>query len=201
METLIAAAQTPPTDAAGAPTPLSLRLLRTAAEVGRATTAADWISPTGWAALAVHLGSEFGIFAGWRNAGPSGARPLLLHTYAVPQVRPAGAGFSPQGWLFPALAAYGVPPAWQQPVTELLFQRLRGLLRALDADSGSPQAVPGLHVFDSAALVPLDPALPTSHGRSGDWINEIHLTAGGYRKVGRAFGAWIAQVMARYDEG
>ena len=27
------------------------------------------------------------------------------------------------------------------------------------------------------------------------------LTAGGYRKVGRAFGAWIAQVMARYDEG
>ena len=25
----------------------------------------------------------------------------------------------------PALAAYGVPPAWQQPVTELLFQRLR----------------------------------------------------------------------------
>ena len=198
---LIAAAQTPPTDAAGAPTPLSLRLLRTAAEVGRATTAADWISPTGWAALAVHLGSEFGIFAGWRNAGPSGARPLLLHTYAVPQVRPAGAGFSPQGWLFPALAAYGVPPAWQQPVTELLFQRLRGLLRALDADSGSPQAVPGLHVFDSAALVPLDPALPTSQGRSGDWINEIHLTAGGYRKVGRAFGAWIAQVMARYDEG
>ncbi len=198
---LIAAAQTPPTDAAGAPTPLSLRLLRTAAEVGRATTAADWISPTGWAALAVHLGSEFGIFAGWRNAGPSGARPLLLHTYAVPQVRPAGAGFSPQGWLSPALAAYGVPPAWQQPVTELLFQRLRGLLRALDADSGSPQAVPGLHVFDSAALVPLDPALPTSHGRSGDWINEIHLTAGGYRKVGRAFGAWIAQVMARYDEG
>ena len=198
---LIAAAQTPPTDAAGAPTPLSLRLLRTAAEVGRATTAADWISPTGWAALAVHLGSEFGIFAGWRNAGPSGARPLLLHTYAVPQVRPAGAGFSPQGWLFPALAAYGVPPAWQQPVTELLFQRLRGLLRALDADSGSPQAVPGLHVFDSAALVPLDPALPTSLGRSGDWINEIHLTAGGYRKVGRAFGAWIAQVMARYDEG
>ena len=86
-------------------------------------------------------------------------------------------------------------------MTELLFQRLRGLLRALDADSGSPQAVPGLHVFDSAALVPLDPALPTSHGRSGDWINEIHLTAGGYRKVGRAFGAWIAQVMARYDEG
>ncbi len=196
---LIAAAQTPPTAADGKPTPLALRLLRTAAEVGsNATHAADWVSEAGWGTLARHLQSEFAIFAGWRNAGPSASRPLLLHTYAVPQARPAGAGVSPQGWLYPALLAYGVPAAWRQPVTEWLFERLRALLLGLDQDSGSSHALPRVHVFDSATQVVLEPALPTSTGRSGDWVNEIHLTAGGYRKVGRALGAWMAQVMARY---
>lgn len=196
---LIAAAQTPPAADDGIPTPPERRLLRTPEEVGaRSSSAADWISEPGWATLAAHLQSEFGIFAGWRNAGPSAARPLLLHTYAVPVARPAGAGFSPQGWLYPTLRAYRVPPALRQPVTALLFERLRGLLRALDEGSGSPHALPGVHVFDSAGRVPLDAAQPGARGRSGDWVNEIHLTTGGYGKVGRAMGSWMAQVMARY---
>jgi hypothetical protein len=195
---LIAAAQTPPAAADGTLTPLGRRLLRTPEEAGAGLNAADWISEPGWATLAGHLQSELAIFAGWRNAGPSAARPLLLHTYAVPVARPAGAGLSPQGWLYPTLQAYGVPAALRQPVTELLFERLRSLLRALDADSGAPQALPGVHVFDSAGQVPLDAAQPGARGRSGDWVNEIHLTSGGYRKVGRAMGAWMAQVMGRY---
>ena len=91
-----------------------------------------------------------------------------------------------------------MPAAWQQAWTELLCERLRRLLMGFDQASGGPDATPGVHVFDSAGQVALLPASPDDAGPSGDWINEIHLNASGYRKLGRAFGAWIGAVMARY---
>lgn len=195
---LIVAAATPPVDAAGVPTPVAQRLLRTEDEVGPASQAADWISEAGWDRLADHLRVHFAAFVHWRDSGPSAGRPLLLHTYAVPVARPSGAGLARQGWLYPALLRYGVPAAWQQPVTELLFERLRRLLCGFDQASGGPDATPAVHVFDSARRVALVPASPDDAGPSGDWINEIHLSASGYRKLGRAWGAWIGEVLARY---
>lgn len=195
---LIAAAATPLTDDAGLPTPEARRLLRSSDEVGHASAASDWISEAGWALLAAHLRQHFAVFVGWRNRGPSAARPLLLHTYATPVARPSGAGRARRGWLYPSLLRYGVPAAWQQPVTELLFMRLRQLLLDFDADSGTAEAVPGVHVFDSAAQDTLEPASPDAAGPSGDWINEIHLTPSGHAKLGSAWGGWIGAVMARY---
>lgn len=83
-------------------------------------------------------------------------------------------------------------------MVELLFERLRHLLLSLDQASGSPDALPGVHVFDSAGRVELAPASSDDAGPSGDWINEIHLSTSGYRQFGRAFGAWIGEVLARY---
>lgn len=195
---LIAAACTP-LDAGpgGSPTPLESRLLRTPAEAGARASAPDWISEPGWTRLASHLLDEFHEFARWRDAGPSATRPLVLHTYATPVARPAGELGRPDGWLYAALQACGIPRAWHQPVTELLFERLRALLLSLDAGSGSAHALAGVHVFDSAAVA-LRPASPDAHGPSGDWVNEIHLARSGWRKLGRPFGAWISQVLARY---
>ena len=195
---LIAAAATPLEDAAGAPTAPTERLLRRSDEVGHAVAASDWVSEDGWALLAAHLRAHFAAFVGWRDNGPSAARPLLLHSYATPVARPSGAGLARRGWLYPALLRYGVPAAWQQPLAELLFMRLRLWLLGLDADSGSADATPGVHVFDSAALDTLRPASPDDAGPSGDWINEIHLAPSGHAKLGHAWGAWVGQVMARY---
>ena len=195
---LIAAAAVPLADGDGAPTPASLRLLHSIDEVGPARAAADWVSEAGWALLAEHLRASFAAFVAWRDQGPSAGRPLLLHTYATPVARPSGAGLALQGWLYPTLLRYGVPAAWQQPLTELLFERLRHLLLGFDEASGAPDATPGVHVFDSATQVALVPASPDDAGPSGDWVNEIHLSASGYRQLGRAFGAWIGAVMARY---
>lgn len=195
---LIAAAATPPRDANGLPVPPEQRLLRRADEVGSPTQAADWVSETGWTRLAQHLCSEFALFAQWRDQGLSAGRPIFLHTYATPVARPAGASFSsPQGWLYPALLDYGVPETWRQPLTAHMFERLRKLLLSLDADAGSPQSLPGVHVFDSSR-VPLVAADPNSRGESGNWVNEIHLNVRGYHELGRAWGAWIGQQLARY---
>lgn len=195
---LIAAAATPLADAEGRATPASRRLLRTLDEVGHAGAATDWVSEAGWTGLADHLRANLASFVDWRNRGPSAGRPLLLHTYATPVARPSGAGLALQGWLYPTLLRHGVSAAWQQPLTDLLFERLRRLLLGFDEASGSADATVGVHVFDSAALRPLVPASPDDAGPSGDWINEIHLGAGGYRKLGQAFGDWVGEVMARY---
>lgn len=195
---LIAAAATPLADAAGRPTPVAQRVLRSYDEVGHAARASDWVSDAGWALLADHLRGHLATFVQWRNSGPSAGRPLLLHTYATPVARPSGAGLALQGWLYPTLLRYGVPAAWQQSVVELLFERLRQLLLGFDEASGTPDATPGVHVFDSASRVALVPASPDDAGPSGDWINEIHLNASGYRKLGSAFGAWLGEVLARY---
>jgi hypothetical protein len=41
--------------------------------------------------------------------------------------------------------------------------------------------------------VALEPAVSNATGRSGDWVNEIHLTRAGYRKLGRA---WSPEIEA-----
>ena len=133
-----------------------------------------------------------------RDQGPSAGRPIFVHTYAVPVVRPAGTLGAPQGWLYPALLRAGIADALWQPIADRLFAQLRSLLLSLDAGSGSPGALPQLHVFDSAALTTLVPAKPGSTGTSHDWINEIHLTPAGYAKLGRPFGAFIEAVLAGY---
>lgn len=56
-------------------------------------------------------------------------------------------------------------------------------------------ALPALRVFDSAGLENIAPATPGAPGKSGDGINEIHLTAGGYRKMAAAFGKFIDEVV------
>lgn len=198
---LIDAAQTPPIDRHGQPVPRQRRLLLQPAEVAAnpaAGGAERFVSEDGWRLLADYLRANFAELARRRDQGPSRGRPLFTHTYAVPTVRPAGTVGAPHGWLHPGFVAYGIPPAERQAVADLLFARLRRLLLELDQHSGHSAALPNVHVFDSAALPGIVAAAPDTAGRSGDWINEIHLTPEGCGKVGRAWGASIDAVLATY---
>jgi hypothetical protein len=193
---LIDAAQVPPLDANGAPVPPGQRLLLQPGEApAGAVGAARYISESGWARLADYLAANFAELVARREQSPSKGRPIIAHTYAVPTVRPSGTVGSPNGWLFPAMQRYGIPDVDRQPVCSELFQRLRALLLSLDQTSGSPRALPAVRVFDSAALATIVPAAPGTSGSSGDWVNEIHLTPGGYRKMGTAMGAWAEPLM------
>ncbi|MDH5539254.1 MAG: hypothetical protein OEY03_07610 [Rhizobacter sp.] len=163
------------------------------------------ISEAGWSTLSEYLFANFKILLERKNGKnpdgkfdpdhPSARSPLFLHTYATPAARPSGAGFGSRGWLFPAMEAYGIAPGEMQPICAELFRRLREFLLSLDSASGNPRSLKKVHVFDSAGLPDIAPATPGAPGISGDWVNEIHLTAGGYRKMGAAFGRFIDEVV------
>ena len=189
---LICALQHRATHADGTPSTAEERLLLTPQEADPGIAGPQrYISEPGWTQLAGFLRANLAEIVARRDQGPSRGRPLMLHTYSVPVARPAGVPGSSQGWLYPALDVYGIPDDARQPLVVLLFQRLRALW--LQAASALPQ----VHVFDSAA-VPLVAADPNASGASGDWINEIHLTRGGYAKIGAQMGPWIEQVLATY---
>jgi hypothetical protein len=200
---LIDAVQVPPKDAGGTATPLAMRLLKTPAEVAAAADKASdprsYVSDAGWATFAHYFAKNFKKLVALRDkTNLNRGRPLMLHTYAVPTARPAGVVTSPNGWLYPALVAYGVPGFVQQGVTQLLFERFRALLMSFDGQSGDANATQQVHVYDSAKKVTLVNAAPGTTGPSGDWINEIHLTTDGYFKLGKLMGPWVESVLAKY---
>lgn len=185
---LIAAAQQRPRHRDGRAAGGDERLLLTPAEAAQVhpgvTGPERYLSEPGWQRLAGYLVSNLTELVQRRDQGVNHGVPLLLHTYSAPAVRPCGVLTAPQGWLWPAFEAFGIPQADRQAVSDRLFERLRRLW--LDTAPTLPQ----VQVFDSA-VVPLTPAQPGSTQPSGDWVNEIHLTRAGYAKLGRAMGPWM----------
>jgi hypothetical protein len=196
---LIDAVSVPPSDAAGNPIPLQSRLLRSLLEVGSGATAAQYLSDAGWKTFEGYMTTNLQRLVSIRDSTPLNRhRPIFLHTYGVPTARPAGVASKPTGWLHPSLLMLGIPPALRQPVTAMLFEQFRQLMVSFDQGSGSARAQSHVHVYDSATKVPLVAANAASPGPSGDWINEIHLTTAGYRKMGAGFGQWMDTVLAHY---
>ena len=194
---LIAAAEVPPV-LGGQAVPPRLRLFLTDAEAAPLPPGPlRRISNDGWTTLTDHLRANFRDLLARKSRGPSAASPLFLHTYATPAPRPSGLGPGSQGWLFAAMQGYGIPLAEMTPICTELFGRLRQFLKNLDEASGHADALPTVHVFDSAGLAGIDPATPGAPGHSGDWVNEIHLSARGYRKMAPAFGQFIDTVVDR----
>lgn len=176
-------------EAVGAPpsSPLEQRLLRTAAERGPGPlTPTDYISAPGWATFVGHVGAVFNQLIDIRDSGINRSTPWVWHNYArvMPRPAPAGLGFGP--WLLPALNDYAVPPVDHLAVADELLARLQVLIDELVASRQAADAQCAVYVADSmSAGITL--AEPDTTGVSGDWVNEIHLTRGGYQKCA---GAW-----------
>jgi hypothetical protein len=130
-----------------------------------------------------------------RKAGENGnsGRPICLHTYAFPTPRPSGAGMGQGPWLRPAMVAYGIPEADWIAVARLLLDRLAELMLGCAADKAR---FPAVHAFDTRAL-PIVPAALGATGESGDWLNEIHLTREGCRKLALPWCARIEAIVAQ----
>ena len=103
--------------------------------------------------------------------------PVFCHTYDYPTPNDAPATVFGQrvgrSWLWPALRAAQVPQALWQPLSDHLLEHLAATLQGLD--------LPGLHVVNT--LDTIERAAPDTTGESGEWENEIHPNAAGYRKL------------------
>lgn len=191
---LIEAVGSPAVDKQGQAVPPSLRLLLTRDEWGDpALGARRYLSDAGWETFSGYLRANFEHLLALRDQGLSRGAPVFVHGYAVPTPRPAGAGFGMGPWLLPSLQRFDIPPEDGPAVARELIHRLGSLLAEMADD---PARFPNLHFFDSTT-VPVDAALPGTTGPSGDWINEIHLTRTGYRKVGVT---WASRIEAFLDQ-
>ncbi|HUG25618.1 hypothetical protein [Piscinibacter sp.] len=172
----------------GEPVPHDRRLLLTQAEWGPPELGAQrYLSDAGWKTFCTYLQANFEHLFALRERGPSAGQPVFIHGYALPTPRPSGAGLGAGPWLHPALVAYAIPDDDGIVVAHELLRRLAALLAQTAADSAR---FPNLHFFDSTQVV-IDAALPGATGVSGDWLNEIHLTKAGYRKLAVP---WAAQI-------
>ena len=107
--------------------------------------------------------------------------PIFLHTYDYPTARDAKATFMGKGasgpWLIKAMRAARVPLEHYVAITKIVYDTMADGLLALD---DPPNRV---HTVDTRNV--LIPAKLGTKAVSGDWINEIHPTDAGYRKLAR----------------
>jgi hypothetical protein len=176
----------------GPDVPDDQRLLRRAADWGPVGEGASrYLSEPGWQTFSRYLRANFTHLLALRDSGPSAGCPVFVHAYACPTPRDSGAGLGQGPWLLPSMRGHGVPRDDWSALSALLMKKLAALLADM---AGDPVNFPNLHVFDSAA-VGLVGATLDAGGVSGDWVNEIHLTRGGYAKVAMPWAQQIEKVM------
>jgi len=164
--------------------PADQRLLARPDERGAGPLQGDgYVSNPGWATFASHLKIVFDQLVDLRDSGVNKNVPLLLHAYAHVMPRPAPAGLSFGPWLQPAMLAFAVPPEDWLAVSAALMDRLVVLLQTLIADREALDPNCALHLVDTR-LANLVPGEQTATKTSGDFVNEIHPTRGGYAKTG-----------------
>lgn len=187
---LIAAAGASP---AAAP---QLRLLRTAAERGTGPLApADYLSEPGWTTFDEHIGTVFNQLLDLRDSGINRGTPLVWHNYARVMPRPAAAGLGFGPWLITALRQFAVPPEDHLAVADEMLARLRRLID--DLVTARHAADPQCRVFVADSMsAGLELAQADSTDVSGDWVNEIHPTRGGYKKCAEAWHQVLDTVLA-----
>jgi lysophospholipase L1-like esterase len=125
---------------------------------------------------------SFRTIVQWRDAPGSASRgvPIVVHTYdySMPRHAPAAVLLGTAGpWLFPVMQRKGIPVAEHLALSRYLLDQLAdAILQLRDVE-----ALPNFHVVDTRGV--LAPAPSDPQASSDDWINEIHASASGYKKL------------------
>lgn len=166
--------------------------------VGPAAEPDSWIDGPALAALLLSITDGYrALHTLWNSkASKSVGRPIVAHTYDYATPRNAAARFlgsvSVMGpWLYPAFLGTATDIVLQQRIANRLIDSLAEALLALDGASGKPEALANLHVVDTRNTLVM--ANPADIGSSNDWLNEIHPTLDGYRKIATRLSAKLNQ--------
>jgi hypothetical protein len=118
--------------------------------------------------------------------------PIVTHTYDYPTPRNSKAkflGFKVLGpWLYPALKGNDVPEEYWISLTDYIFEALASALVEL------PYKIENFHVVSATRETLIRAKLGTT-GEDGDWLNEIHPSAGGYKKLADIVSAELAHII------
>jgi lysophospholipase L1-like esterase len=124
------------------------------------------------------------------NSSKGSNLPLLLNMYAVPVPRDAPAVPGGLSYLYTAFEKNHIPSALRDELAAYLFMTLQDTIKLW---ASAPE-------FNNVYLVPTDtvaltPAKHGDAGRSGDWMNEIHPSPSGWRKLAKAWESVIDTVI------
>lgn len=126
--------------------------------------------------------------ANLRNGSKNSSTPIITHIYDYPTPRNAKStflGFNVKGpWLYPAFKQNDIPIEFWISITDYLFEQLGACIISLSS------RIDNFHVITSTRETLVRAQLDTE-GQDGDWLNEIHPTAEGYKKLGAKISAEI----------
>jgi hypothetical protein len=104
---------------------------------------------------------------------------VITHTYDIPQPEDQGAEFfwgliKTQPWIYPYLQRRGIPQALHLPIIEYMLSTLGKKLKALASESDYRQR-----------FVVVDTQQTLRPGHGSDWLNEIHPSEAGFKRVAK----------------
>ena len=113
--------------------------------------------------------------------------PIFVNNYDVPTARNAPAFPGGKAWLYEAYNKNSIPPALWPDLTGSIFNDLQTTIAGWTFARPNVLTVPTDGVLSAAA--------EGSTGNSGDWLNEIHPNALGWRKLAKVWHTRIKQVL------
>ena len=134
-----------------------------------------------------YLNPNFGtIYKAVRKSKQNASTPIFLNSYDTPVARDAPAIRGLTGpWLFEAYRKNGIDRSLWNELTKHLFGKLAEAINGWASGRSSVTGIP-----TTGVLVPAD---PDSSGESGDWVNEIHPSEGGWKKQAQV---WLPRLPA-----
>lgn len=160
------------------------------------TDAADYVDGAALDQLIADVQQGYRDIVGLRDSDESDNNdvPVVVHGYDFPTPRNAPARFFAVGalgpWLYKAFNDKQIGEAMQVAVSDYLVDALAEGIAAL---ASGPAALPNFHFVETRNS--LQRAALGATGLSGDWLNEIHPSQTGYRKIAERIAATLVTVL------
>ncbi|WP_321529026.1 hypothetical protein [Sedimenticola selenatireducens] len=148
--------------------------------VGAGKHMLDYVNAIDLANLKMRVQQGYYEIAKMRDSASNANTPIVTHVYDYPTPRNAKAKFLGLNfagpWIFPALKANDVPEELWISLTDYIFEFLAVAIAELS------YKIDNFHVISATRETLIRARLGTTDD-DGDWLNEIHPTAAGYKKL------------------
>ena len=156
----------------------------------------DYVSVAEIERFVADVQQGYRTIVGLRDSSQSANKgvPIVAHCYDFPTPRNSPARFFAVGllgpWLHKAFNDRNIGQAMRVPISNYLVNVLAEAIAVL---ASGQAALPDFHFVDTRGT--LQRAAVGATGQSGDWLNEIHPSQAGYRKIADRIEAKIVSLL------